>query len=358
MKTVRDFNVKNKRVLVRADFNVPLSEKGEILDDFKIKQTIPTIEYLVERGAKVILMSHLGKPKGKVVDNLRLTPVRVRLMEYLDVSITKASDCIGRNLEKLTHEMMAGEILLLENLRFHKEEEKNNDSFAKELSRLGDIYINDAFSVSHRAHASIVGIPKYLSSGAGLLLEKEIKTLTKISNNLEKPLVAIIGGKKVETRVKLIDKISEIWDWVLIGDLIKKEIKKKNIQLKCSQKIIEPVNDVASRDLSPESINLFKEKIALAKTIFWSGPLGEIEKEEFSKGTEEVARAIIESNAFSVVGGGDTVKFINKLGLREKFNYVSTGGGAMMTFLSGEPLPGLAALEKGEPRSAELSGKP
>ena len=345
MKTLRDFDVKNKRVLVRCDFNVPLSDQGNILDDFRIKQTLPTINYLIEKGAKVILMSHLGRPEGRVVESLKLTPVQNRLMEYLDLSITRAPDCIGEEIKKWTMEMLPSEILLLENLRFHKEEEENNESFAKTLSKLGDIYINDAFGVCHRAHASTIGIPKYLPSGAGLLLEKEVKVLRELMENANLPLVAIIGGKKAETKVKVIDKISEIGDWVLIGGLIQKEIKEKDIRLKFPQKIIGPVDEIEGKDIGPETCELFKRKIVLAKTIFWSGPLGIIEEEEFSKGSESVARAIIKSSAFSVVGGGETVEFINKIGLTEKFNHLSTGGGAMLKFLSGQKLPGLVALE-------------
>ncbi len=345
MKTLRDFDIKNKRVLVRCDFNVPLSDQGNILDDFRIKQTLPTINYLIEKGAKVILMSHLGRPEGRVVESLKLTPVQNRLMEYLDLSITRAPDCIGEEIKKWTMEMLPSEILLLENLRFHKEEEENNESFAKTLSKLGDIYINDAFGVCHRAHASTIGIPKYLPSGAGLLLEKEVKVLRELMENANLPLVAIIGGKKAETKVKVIDKISEIGDWVLIGGLIQKEIKEKDIRLKFPQKIIGPVDEIEGKDIGPETCELFKRKIVLAKTIFWSGPLGIIEEEEFSKGSESVAQAIIKSSAFSVVGGGETIEFINKIGLTEKFNHLSTGGGAMLKFLSGQPLPGIKALE-------------
>jgi len=254
--------------------------------------------------------------------------------------------------------MQPGEILLLENLRFHKEEEEGDLDFAKELSKLGDIYINEAFSVCHRSHASIVGLPRYLPSGAGLLLEKEIEVLTNLMEGPEKPLLAIIGGKKVETKVKLIDKISEISDSVLIGGLIKKEIEEKKIKLKNPQKIISPVDNILTFDIGPKTIEHFKEKISKAKTIFWNGPLGMTEEEEFTKGSKEIAKAIIESGAFSIVGGGETIEFINRIGLIDKFSYVSTGGGAMLAFLAGEKLPGIAALEEGEPRSVKLSGKP
>ena len=349
MKTLKDFEFKNKRVLVRCDFNVPLDEQGNILDDFRIKMTIPTIEYLIKKGAKLLLMSHLDRPRGKVVESLRFTPVQNRLTEYLDVSIVKARDSIGKEIEKWAKGMQPGDILLLENLRFHIEEEENDKNFAKELSKLGDIYINDAFGACHRAHASIVGIPKYLPSGAGLLLEKEIRILKDLMERPKKSMIAIIGGKKVETKVKLIDKISEIADWVLIGGLIKKEIKEKKINLRFPQKIVEPLDALNEKgedfDIGPKTIDLFKEKISLAKTIFWNGPLGKIEETEFSEGTAEIAKAIIKSKAFSVAGGGETVEFINKLGMAEKFNHLSTGGGAMLAFLSGEKLPGLEALK-------------
>jgi len=344
MKTLKEFKLKNKRVLVRCDFNVPLDQRrGIILDDFRIKETIPTIEYLTKKGAKIILMTHLGRPEGRVVESLRLTPIQDRLMEYLDLSVTKTQDCIGKEVEDWTNEMQSGEILLLENLRFHKEEEENDENFAKELSRLGDIYINDAFGASHRAHASIVGVPKYLPSGAGFLLEKEIKVLSKIIENPEKPLIAIFGGR--EGDYKAMNKISEKADWILIGGLIQKEMEMKKQNLKYPEKIIKPIDAIDGEDVGPKTIDLFKEKISQAKTIFWNGPLGKIEEKRFLKGTEEIAKAIIKSGAFSVVGGGETVEFINKIGLIDKFNHISTGGGAMLEFLSGEKLPGIESLK-------------
>jgi len=351
MRTLRDFDFKQKRVLVRCDFNIPLSEEGVILDDFRIKQTIPTIEYLIEKGGKIILMSHLDDPAGKVVESLGLTSIQDKLMEYLDLSVTKAPDCIGKEIEKWTREMEPGEVLLLENLRFHKEEEENDDTFAQQLAKLGDIYINDAFGACHRAHASIVGIPKYLPSAMGLLLEKEIKVLTRLLENPLKPLVGIIGGKKVETKSKVIDKISEKADWILINHLIKNEIKEKNIQLKYPQKVVNPIDAIDKKggnfDIGPKTIKRFREKIIQAKTIFWSGPLGKIEEESFQKGSKEIAKAIIDSGAFSVVGGGETVEFINKTGLTEKFSHVSTGGGAMLDFIANGKLVGIEALNYG-----------
>jgi len=346
MKTLKDFDFGGKKVLVRCDFNVPLDEKGNILDDFRIRQTIPTIEYLIKKGAKIILISHLGRPGGKVVENLRLTPVQEKLMEYLDVSITKAQDCIGPEIEKWIAEMQPGEILLLENVQFNPGEKKNDLNFAKTLASYADIFIMEAFGQAHRNYASITGIPKYLPSGIGFLVEKEIEALTGLRESPEKPLISIIGGAKVETKVKFIDKISEISEWVLIGNLIQKEIKDKNIQLKNPQKVIGPVDDIEGKDIGPKTINLFKEKIALAKTVFWSGPLGKIEEKQFQRGSEEIAQTIIESGASSVVGGGETVEFINKFGLTEKFNHLSTGGGAMLDFISDGTLVGIEAISR------------
>ena len=343
MKTLKDFNFKNKRVLLRCDFNVPFDEKGLISDDFRIKQSLPTIEYLKKKGAKIILMSHLGRPNKN--QKYSLKPIGSRLEKLLEQKVKFLDKCLGKKIEKEIEKMKPGEIILLENLRFHEEEEENSANFAKELSKLGDIYINDAFSVCHRSHASIVLLPKYLPSGAGLLLEKEIKVLTNLMESPEKPLLAIIGGKKVETKVKLIDKISEISDFVLIGGLIKKEIEQKKIKLKNPQKIISPVDDILTFDIGPKTIEHFKEKIFQAKTIFWNGPLGMTEKEEFTKGSKEIAKAIIESGAFSIIGGGETIEFINRIGLVDKFSHISTGGGAMLAFLAGEKLPGIEVLK-------------
>lgn len=346
MKTLNDFDFKNKRVLVRCDFDIPLDKQGNILDDFRIREAVPTIDYLINKGAKVILMGHAGRPDGKVDENLRLTEVQNKLLEYLDVSITKAPDSIGKEIEKWTKEMADGEVLLLENLRFHKGEQENDDNFSRELSKLGDIYINNAFANSHRDHASMTGVPKYLPSAAGITLEKEIKSLSSLMKNPKRPLVVIIGGKKIErTKLNLINKFSEDGDWVLIGGLVKKGIKEKNIRLKYPEKIIKPVDEIDGKDIGSKTRELFKKKIALAQTIFFNGVLGMVEKEEFSKGTEEILKAIAESKAFSVVGGGDMTQVINKLGLADKFSHISTGGGAMLKFLSGEKLPGLEALK-------------
>ncbi|MDP3991115.1 MAG: phosphoglycerate kinase [Candidatus Nealsonbacteria bacterium] len=352
MKTLKEFNFKNKTVLVRCDFNVPLDNQGvsfpseiEILDDFKIKEAIPTIEYLMEKEAKIILMSHLGRPDGRVVEELRLTPIQTRLMEYLDVSITKSTDCCSLEIEKWIKEMNPGEILLLENIQFHPGEKQNDPQFAKTLAGYADIFIMEAFGQAHRNYASISGIPNYLPSGAGFLFEKEIKALASLMKNPRKPLIAVIGGAKVETKMKMIDNISEVADFVLLGGLINQEIINQSRHLKYPQKIIAPIDEMfGGKDIGPKTVHLFKEKISLAKTVFWNGPLGLIEQTDSSFGSSEIAKAIVGSGAFSVVGGGETAEFINRLGLIEKFNHISTGGGAMLAFLSGEKLPGIEAL--------------
>lgn len=346
MRSLVDFDLKDKRVLVRCDFNVPLSKEGEILDDFRIKQALPTIFYLMENKAKIVLMSHLGRPGGKAVEGLKMDPVQVRLMEYLDVSVTKAPDCVGEEIEKWTKKMIPGEILMLENLRFHKGEEEGDKSFAAELAKMGDFYINDAFGASHRAHASISGVPELLPSGAGLLLQREVEELSALMESPQKPLVAVIGGAKADTKMKVIDRISAVADWVLISGLLDKAIIKENIELKYPGKVVKPVDEARDgKDIGPETIRIFKEKILEAGTVFWNGPFGKIEEEEFSQGTEEIAKAIIKSGSHSVIGGGETVEFVNRIGLLPKFSHASTGGGAMLEFLSGKELPGIEALK-------------
>lgn len=356
MKTLKDFNVKGKRVLVRCDFNVPLGKQGDmakktspsslssspsemkILDDFRIRQSLPTIQYLIGKEAKVILMSHLGRPDGKVVEKLRLTLVQNKLMEYLDVSITKAPDCISPEIKKWTLEMQPGEILLLENIQFCPGEKKNDQYFAKALAGYGDIFIMEAFGQAHRNYASIISVPKYLPAGIGFLFEKEIEAMNKIIEKPDRPLIAIIAGAKVKTKIKLVKKILTIADFILVNNLIAKGINNH-------EKILKPIDDFEELDIGPKTRELFSEKIASAKTIFWNGPLGQIEKKEFSRGTEAIAKAVAQSKGFSVVGGGETIEFINKLGLSDNFNHISTGGGAMLDFISNGKLVGLDALK-------------
>ena len=381
MKTVKDFNVKNKKVLVRCDFNVPL-DNGSIKDDFRIKQTIPTIEYLIENNAKVILMSHLGSPKG-IDKDLKMDPIQKKLSQYLKQDVFKTSECIGKKVKKA---ISNNQVVLLENLRFYKEEE-NNDKFSKELAALADIYINDAFGVSHRKHASVVGVPKHIPSGAGLLLEKEVNILSKVLEKPCRPLVVIVGGAKASSKIKVIKQLQKTADYVLIGGKIAntilivqgviagkswpsedtvKEIKELDItpdnlympldNLISSDEsgktyVRESVMDRGKKDefvfvIGPETIKLFSKIIKQAKMIVWAGPMGLFENPLFEIGTRKIAEEIVSNHkAHKIVGGGDTIFAVSKFGLRDKFDHVSTGGGAMLDFLSGEELPGLKALE-------------
>ncbi len=347
MRILKDFNFKNKKVLVRVDFNVPFSDKGDISDDFRIKASLPSLEYLIEKKAKIILISHLGRPEGKFVKKYSLKPIVLRLKKLLKRKIIFFSDCLGEKVEKEIKKTKTGDIVLLENLRFYKEEEKNDKRFAKNLARLADIFINDAFSVCHRAHASVVGITKYLPSAGGFLLEKEIELLSQIIKSPKRPLVVIIGGKKIANKAKVAERFSEMADFLLVGGLVADEIKKGKIEIK-SEKVSFPIEGRKSLDIGSKTVEIFKEKIEKAKTIFWAGPLGKIEDEKYQKGTKAIARAIIKSGAFSVIGGGDTIEFINKVGLASRFDHVSIGGGAMLDFLAGEKMPGIEALKKQE----------
>lgn len=346
MKTLKDLNVNNKRVLVRCDFNVPLNSDGSIADDFRIKKSLPTIERLIENKAKIILMSHLDPDnEGLASPNFTLNAVAHRLSEHLSRPVKKTDDCVGGDVLEEINKLSPGEILLLENLRFYKEETENSYEFAKKLSELGEIYINDAFSVCHRAHASVVGVPKILPHGIGLLLVEEIKNLTKILENPARPMVAIIGGAKVETKAKFIEKILEVADCIIVSGLIKKEMIEKNLKFKNSKKITGPASNLEALDIDEETIKTFKEKILSAKTILWNGPFGKFEDENYKRGTLEIAKAIIESGAFSVVGGGETVEFLSKERLSLSFSHISAGGGAMLSYLAGEKLPGIEALQ-------------
>lgn len=388
MKRLKDFDVKNKKVLVRCDFNVPLGKNGEIQDEFRIKQTLPTIEYLIKNNAKVILMSHLGEPDGKVVKDLKLDPIAEKLSELLNIKVIKTDDCIGKSAEKGISIMDSSDVVLLENLRFHKEEKENDSKFAKQLAELGDIYINDAFGVAHRKHASIVAITEFLPSGIGLLFEKEVKILSRVLENPWKPLVSIIGGAKIETKTKLIEELLKKSDHVLIGGKIAntilavkgicigrplpeeatiKEIEKLDLT---SVKLHLPIDAIVSPDntgkiyiresapakcrkdelildLGPETINIFSEVIKSAKMIVWSGPMGFFENPMFEAGTQKIADAIVRNHrAYKIIGGGDTISAITQLGMLDKFDHISTGGGAMLSFLSREKFPGLEALQK------------
>jgi phosphoglycerate kinase len=388
--TVRDVEVAGKRVLVRVDFNVPIDAgTGTITDDSRIRAALPTIKYLVERQARVILMSHLGRPKGKVSKEFSLAPVAERLAKLLGKKVTFTADCIGPDVEKAVAAMKASDVLLLENLRFHPEEEAGGADFAKALARLGDIYVNDAFGTSHRAHASIVGIAKYLPAVAGLLLEKEINTLSGLLENPEHPFVSLFGGAKVSDKVSMLKNIMSKVDCLLIGggmaatfleaksyevgtsaveaesigtaaELIK-QTEKSGVRLilpvdvmvaaeidsSATGKIV-PVNAVPSDkkivDIGPKTVEAFGKELKKSRTVFWNGPVGVAEIPQFATGTEKLAKLLPTLKAKTIVGGGSTAELIDNLGLSDKITFVSTGGGASLEFLGGEQLPGVASL--------------
>jgi phosphoglycerate kinase len=300
MKTIRDFDVSNKRILVRIGYDIPLDNGGGILDDFRIKKSLPTIRYLIEQDAKVILISHLGRPESR--DNkYSLKQVSLQLSGLLNKPVKFLDDCIGEKIEQEVGRMSVGEIILLENLRFHKEETECGAEFAKKLAKLGDIFIQDAFGVCHREHASITEIPKFLPSGIGLLIEEEMRILGELKEKPQKPLVVIMGGMKAKTKIKTINKISEVADQILIGHLIEKEIQEQNFEIENPQKIIGPIDslraDEKDLDIGEETIHLFRQKILKAKTIFWNGPLGDINRDRFGQGSKAIAEAIIASGA-------------------------------------------------------------
>ncbi|KKT26694.1 MAG: Phosphoglycerate kinase [Parcubacteria group bacterium GW2011_GWA2_43_9b] len=392
MRLLKDADIKNKRVLVRADFNVALDASGRVLDDFRLRATLPTIQYLKEQGAEIILMAHLGRPQDTdkseaISDKFSLRPIAEKLSELLGQEVRLAPDCVGKETALMADQMKPGEILLLENLRWHGEEEKNDIEFAGQLALLGDIYVNDAFGVSHRAHASVAAITGCLPSCVGFLLAKEVVNLTRVRDNPDHPLVAVIGGAKISTKIKLIQSFLNKAEDVILGgalantmlhakgiaigrSFVETEIlpELKNLEL-TNTKIHLPVDAVLCEnkegtgafrvgavgstgeqelilDIGPDSQKLFASIIARAKMVVWNGPMGLFETKSFDGGTIAVAQAVINSGAYSIVGGGETVAFLAKLGFIDKFSFVSTGGGAMMEFLSGEDLPGIVALEK------------
>jgi phosphoglycerate kinase len=386
-KNIKDLEVKGKRVLMRVDFNVPLDEK-RITDDSRIRAALSTIEYALKKGAKLVLMSHLGRPKGKVVEEMRLTPVARRLSQLLNKEVAKASDCIGEEVKRMVSQMEEGDVLLLENLRFHPEEEKNEPGFAQELASLGDLYVNDAFGTAHRAHASTQGIAKFLPAVSGFLMKKEISYLGNLLSNPQRPFLTILGGAKVSDKIEVIENLMDKVDAFLIGGgmaytFLKAKGKSignskleedkletaKNILKKSGEKgikILLPIDNLivdkleggkeikvvaedipegwVGVDIGPETIEEFKSELRGAKTVLWNGPLGIFEKEEFSRGTREIAEYLSSLGITSIIGGGDTAAAISSLGLEKKMSHVSTGGGASLEFLEGRELPGIAAL--------------
>lgn len=390
-KSVKDLEVKGKRVLVRCDFNVPMDDDRNITDDRRIKSALPTIEYLKDNDAKVILMSHLGRPKGEANPKYSLKPVADRLSELLnqDVVFAKDDNVVGKNAKKAVNNMKEGEVVLLENTRYRKEEEKNVDEFAKELASLGDLYVNDAFGTSHRSHASNVGVSKYLPSAVGFLVEKEIDVMGKALENPDRPFIAILGGAKVSDKIGVIENLIDKVDTILIGggmaytflkaqgnkvgkslleedkiDLARELLKKaeeKNVKLVLpvdtvvakefkndteykTVKVDEIPSDMMGLDIGEKTVKLFGDIIKDGKTIVWNGPMGVFEMDNFAKGTFEIAKAMANSNAITIVGGGDSASAVEKSGLQDKMTHISTGGGASLEFLEGKVLPGIDAI--------------
>ena len=389
-KTVRDLDVAGKKVLVRVDFNVPLNDKGEITDDTRITASLPTIQYLLEQKAAVILMAHLGRPKGQVKPELSLAPVAKHLGKLLGKKILFAPACVGEAAQAAASKLKPGHILLLENLRFHKEEEKNDMEFAEKLASLADLYVNDGFGVSHRAHASVEGVTHFLPAAAGFLLEKEIQYVGQAVTNPLHPFVAIIGGAKVSDKIGVISNLLDKVDTLLIGggmantflaaqgykmgkslveedklDLAKEllaKAKKNKVNMLLptdlvmaaafapdAEHVTEKVKNLnqayMALDIGTETSKAYAEALADAKMIVWNGPMGVFEMDAFCKGTEAVAKAVAKSRATSIVGGGDSVAAIEKLGLAKRITHISTGGGASLEYLEGKVLPGVAALD-------------
>lgn len=391
MKVLKDFNFSNKRVFVRCDFNVPV-ENGEVLDDFRIRNSLPTIKYLRERKARIILASHLGRPrdlkkKKERLAKCSLSPVRRKLEMFLGDKIKFSRDVVSRKTKREAKKLVPGEILLLENLRFEKGEEKDSQKFAKYLAKLADCYVGEAFGVSHRSHASTVVLPKLLPHFAGLQLEKEIEVLSRILETPRRPLIVIIGGKKVNSKIEVVGGFLNFADHLLLGGKVANTILRvKGINIGMGwppQEIVRTIEtisltdpkihlpvdvlcspseagDVYIRETGPGNlrkdeevfdigkgtIEAFSKIIEMAGTIIWAGPLGVFENEKFARGTEAIARAVVGNlRAFKVAGGGETVRALREFNLLEDFSFVSTGGGAMLAFLSGEEMPGIKALE-------------
>jgi phosphoglycerate kinase len=390
-KTIEDIDVKGKKVLARCDFNVPLKD-GEITNDKRIVAAIPTIKYLMENGAKVILCSHLGRPKGEYKPEFSLAPVAKRLSEYLGVDVKLAEDkeVVGENAKAMASELKEGEVMLLENVRYRAEETKNEENFSKELASLADIFVNDAFGTAHRAHCSTTGVANYLPAVCGYLIQKEIEFMGGALSNPKRPLVAILGGAKVSDKIGVISNLIEKCDTIIIGggmaytfmkylghtigtSLLEEDWVEKAGQMMADAKakgvnFLIPVDNKVGKeydenteamivnsdeipdgwmglDIGPKSQELFVDAIKGAGTVIWNGPMGVSEWENFAAGTIAVANAVAESGAISVIGGGDSVAAVTKLGFADKMSHISTGGGASLEFLEGKELPGIAALQ-------------
>lgn len=389
-KTVKDIDVKGKKVLVRCDFNVPQDENGNITDTRRIVSSLPTIKYLIENGAKVILCSHLGRPKGEVKKEFSLAPVAKELSKELGIEVKLAEDVIGESAKSLANSLQEGEVMLLENVRFDAREEKNDPEMAKELATLAEIYVNDAFGTSHRAHASTAGVADYLPAVSGFLIEKELDFMGDALDNPTRPFVAILGGKKVSDKIGVINALLEKVDTLMIGGAMAYtffkaqgygvgnsicELDKLDLALELMEKakqkgvkMMLPVDtklgkefdkDTESKtvkaseipdgwegfDIGEETIKLYKEELKNAKTIVWNGPLGLFEFDQFAIGTNEIAKTLAEVDAVTIIGGGDSAAAIEKAGLADKMTHISTGGGASLEFLEGKKLPGIECLQ-------------
>jgi phosphoglycerate kinase len=398
--TIRDVDVAGKRVFVRVDFNVPI-EDGKVVDDARIRAALPTIVFLIRRGAKVILASHLGRPKGKVTDSLRLRPVAERLSQLLGQEVRVTGDALGVGTQDAVRRLKKGDVLLLENLRFHKEEEANDPEFAKQLASYADIYVNDAFGTAHRAHASTVGIAQYLPAYAGLLMEREIEVLSRLLEDPARPFAAVIGGAKVSDKIMVLENLLQRLDTLVLGggmantflvaqgntvgkslleaDMVEDARRLLDMAEQKGVRLVLPVDVMVAKevtrgaehkilpvekipnswsivDVGPRSTGLFEEALDGARTILWNGPLGVFEIPTFGDGTRQMARYLAtraEAGATVVLGGGDSAAAVDQQGLADKMTHVSTGGGATLEFLEGRELPGIAILRDREPAAAK-----
>lgn len=392
-RTIRDIEVRDKRVLVRVDLNAPQDELGQVTDDTRLRAIRPTVQYLRTHGAAIILMSHLGRPKGKVDERYRMAPLAARLSEILDQAVPVAADCVGPAVEAQAAALRPGEILLLENLRFHPEEEANDPDFAARLARLADIYVDDAFGTAHRAHASTEGVAHHLPAVAGLLMQAELDVLGGLLQSPARPFVAVVGGSKVSGKLEILQSLLAVVDTLIIGggmagtflaarglevgdSILERNLipaatalvaaaATKGVPLLLSvdvvitdrfaadaeQRVV-AVEDIPPgwqiMDIGPRTIELFLGALRDARTVFWNGPMGAFEMPPFAVGTNAIARALASGGSVTVVGGGDSVAAIDQLGLADKMTHISTGGGASLEFLEGKTLPGVAALEERE----------
>jgi phosphoglycerate kinase len=390
IKTINELDIAGRRVFIRVDFNVPLTPAGGVAEDTRIRESLPTIRHAIDKGARVVLASHLGRPKGKPDPKYTLLPVAQRLAELLGAEVLLTDEPVGDGARKVVGDLKAGHVALLENLRFSAAEEANDDTFAKGLASYADVYVNDAFGTAHRAHASTAGIAKFVAAkGMGLLMEREVKFLTKLLGEVDRPFVAIIGGAKVSDKIGVLENLLGRVNQLLIGGAMAntflkakggrlgrslveedklalaraflKKAEEANVEVLLPRdaiaapgiksdagkvvKAAEIPEDLAALDIGPETARGFADAIARARTIFWNGPMGVFESDPFAAGTLAVARAVATANALTVVGGGDSVAAVHKSGVADKITHISTGGGASLELLEGKKLPGLAALE-------------